>query len=324
MTELGVRVVRNGVFVPAGTVSKFDLIYDENLNLVDESGLRRHENREDISRGPAKLDESLVRSSGIIDEKAVFLGWYDVTHYGHWLTEGLSRFWYLQSSGLGDYKIPIAWNMRRILKRIRDLGFQRKKVHWPSAFQAFGISSPRLLRMSGPSRIKEIHVPECSMINGCLVHQEHLDVTRKIAQYVVDIDSLVRDERPVYLSRTKLKGGVHGYRGEQPIEDYCRKSGYRIVYPEELSLKEQIEMFNRHDTFVGLIGSAFHSIMFRLPGRAAKCVYLGNDTPNTNYANIDKLMGNEALYVDCCDYEDREARIFRCDEQLAISLLKGI
>jgi len=324
MGELGVRVVRNGIFVPAGTISKFDLVYDENLKLVDESVLRRYESREDISRGPQQLDERLISSSKIVDEKLVFLGWYDVTHYGHWLTEGLSRFWYLQSQCPEDYKVPISWSMRRVLKRIRDLGFQRKKVHWPCAFQAFGISSKHLLHIWGPIRAKEIHIPECSMINRAMVHEEHLAVTRKISQHLVDIDSLAHDGRPVYLSRTKLGRGVHGYVGEQPIEDYCRKAGYLIVHPEELSLKAQIEMFNQHDTFVGLIGSAFHSVMFRLPGRVAKCIYLTDGTPRTNCVNIDKLMRNDSIYLRCCDYEWRNDRTFRCDEKIAINLLSQL
>jgi capsular polysaccharide biosynthesis protein len=325
MASLECRIVRNGIFVPAGVLSKFSLVYDDNLCLVEESALRRGEDgAEDISLAPSRLPGHLIPTGSAIDEKLVFLGWYDVAHYGHWLTEGLARYWYLLAENQRGLKIPVTWNLRSILKWTRDRVFRSKSVHWPIAVSAFDLRAQDFIRVSKPSRFAVIHVPKCSMVNRCEIHQPHIDVTRKIASHVTNPKSLVHDTRPVYLSRMRLKKGVRSYLNEEPIESYCRNRGYRIVYPEQLSLKEQIEMFNSNDVFVGLVGSAFHSIMFRYVDRPAKCIYLGDGRTHTNCDIIDSLMGNESSYVNCCTSDEGPQRNLLCDPEKAIAALSRI
>jgi hypothetical protein len=128
-------------------ISEFDLVYDQDLNLVTESCLRRWEGSSFAVNAPDKLDLRLLKKIETRDAEVVFLGWYDVAHYGHWLTEGLARYWYLQDSMNSRRKIPIAWNLRRKLKRVRDLGLRSKKVHWPQAFQSFSIAGNDKLRL---------------------------------------------------------------------------------------------------------------------------------------------------------------------------------
>ncbi len=320
-TELKITSVPDGIFVPAGTISKYDLVYDENLKLVTESTLRRGVGgSKDISCAPKYLDKKLLRWSKTVPFSMVFLGHYDASHYGHWLTEGLSRFWYFLEHPVEGSKVPEGTNVRKILIRLRDR-VAKSQFHWRSAFRAFGICSHNLERWPAAFRANEIRVPEPSMVNASHLHRDHLKVTQQIARFVIRGKSFVRDERPLYLSRTKLKRSVHSFRGEHRIEEYCRKSGFRIVYPERLSLRDQIEMVNIHDTFVGLQGSAFHSLMFRLPGRSARCVYLSTERgEGGNYANIDALMETETKSISCCDRDETsiQNKVIRCNPDLAI------
>ncbi len=321
MSMLKCRIVTDGIFVPAGMVSKFDLVYGSDLSLVEESALRRGEGKsEDTSLVPPEsLPARLIASNSIVDERLIFLGSYDVSHYGHWLTEGIARYWYLLSENRGRFKVGLTWNRRQILRRIRDRMLHHKTTHWPAATRAFNLRAQDFVRIGKPMRFSEIHIPQCSMVNRREIHGPHLDVTRKIAAYVTNGRTFVPDTRPVYLSRTKLKKRGRSYLNEEPIEAACRGMGFRIVHPERLSLARQIEIFNSSDVFAGFVGSAFHSIMFRQSERPATSYYLGDGRRHPNCDLIDSLMGNKSVYVNCC--ERGPQRSFRCDSEKAVTVL---
>ena len=88
------------------------------------------------------------------------------------------------------------------------------------------------------------------------------------------------------------------FHGEPGIEDYCRKRGFRIAYPERMSLREQVRLFNSHKVFLGIQGSAFHTTLFRVGNERAHHVYLGNERGRT-YALIDSLLGTPSHFVQC-------------------------
>lgn len=326
MHALECRIVQNGIFVPAGVVSKFDLVYDEELCLVHESTLRRGRYKsEDVSRAPLTLSDAYAAHQIPLNEKVIFLGWYDVAHYGHWLTEGLARYWYLLLDGNNrDFKIPATWTARRGLRIFRDRVLQPEKTHYPVAFSAFDLRADRFRPVLKPRRFSEIHVPRCSMINRCEIHEPHLDVTRKISRYVSGKDYFPSDSRPVYLSRSRLVNSGRRFLNEGPIEKYCKDNGCLVVYPEQLSLAVQIAIFNTHDVFIGFAGSSFHSILFRQSSARATCVYLSRGCRYPNLDIIDSLMGNESVYIDCCDLDGENYDSYICREKVAISSLRRI
>jgi len=165
------------------------------------------------------------------------------------------------------------------------------------------------------------------MVNRHSVHKEHLHVTQQIANHFIKSSKINRVEYPVYLSRTKLKrtNRTNSFiLEEEQIEQYCRDSGCKVVYPEQLSLKEQIEIFNKYDIFIGFVGSAFHSILFRTSSRKAKCIYLGDESPNTNYMNIDQQMGNESFFIRCIDRDEKNRLKPQINKQVAIAQLSKL
>lgn len=61
-----------------------------------------------------------MRCSRSDETSVVFLGMFDIKHYGHWLTDGLSRFWYLLDNQSSN-SFVISWNVKRQLKHLCDL-----------------------------------------------------------------------------------------------------------------------------------------------------------------------------------------------------------
>jgi hypothetical protein len=302
MSHLKYKIVKNGYFVPKGNISKFDLVYDNNRNLVLESTLRRGQNKKnDISKAPAILPLNIKSSDKYNDETLLFLGWYDVIAYGHWLTEGLARYWYLLDHKKHGLKIPTASTFLALKRKIQHNLFQRKPRHWKVGLDTFELLPNDFLHCSKPIQVKEIIVPECSIHNWGEIQDEHLQVTQRIAQHMINMEEVKYDPTPVYLSRTKLKQPNRSLSEENKVEDYCRSIGFKVVYPEQLSLENQIALFNIHDTFIGFIGSAFHSIMFRATNRKASCIYLSDGSQHVNCELIDSLMSNKATYIKCVE-----------------------
>lgn len=301
MHRLGYKIVKNGIFVPFGTVSMQDLIYNEDLTIVQESCLFRGANRsENVSEPLARLPDTIKLSDKPLDTQLVFLGEFANQHWGHLLTEGLARYWYLLKYPVDNPIIPLGRKKHWIKRKIKRTLKPGNRDSWEHIYQCFGIKPQNLLITASPVRAKEIIVPDCSMYNRCEIHRLHWDVGKKVGMCSTNTSTIDRDPEPVYLSRTKLDSSLTTIHDEMPIEEYCRARGFKIAYPESMSLKEQVVLFNKHDVFVGCAGSAFHSLLFRFVDRKTITIYLMPvKNHNSNYKLIDEMMGNEAHYIDC-------------------------
>tara|TARA_B100002019_G_C21229316_1_gene579188 strand:+ start:198 stop:1463 length:1266 start_codon:yes stop_codon:yes gene_type:complete len=69
----------------------------------------------------------------------------------------------------------------------------------------------------------------------------------------------------VYISRSKLPT-TNCLLGEDYLEFYFKKCGIKIVHPEQISIIEQLEIYNSARCIIMLEGSAYHT--FQLFGRA--------------------------------------------------------
>ena len=319
MKNLYAVKVQNGVFVPRGIISPYDLVYDENLRLVRESELTRgKENCKNVSNAPPILE--ILPEHNRSSKSLVFLGRFEEWHYGAWLTEGLARFWYLFDVRVSDVLVPASRTFGARMRRYKNEFLKGRVMHWKHALKAFAISRKQLIYFHRPTQIKEIIVPQCSMHNCGVIFPQHREVTRAIALHVLGKNQPAQDMRPVYLSRTRLRGGGRSTQGEMPIETFCLQNGFRVIHPESMTLSDQIELFNSHDAFVGFAGSAFHSLLFRNNNRPAICLYLYDGRNHTNLDLIDALMGNYSQYVPCCHNSDGK-KTYEIDSAVAIDAI---
>lgn len=323
MDKIILETVKNGIFVPKGIISKFDLVYDESNNLVEFSEYRSGENlSRDRSKAPKKLPSNLKVIKSEIKSPVVFLGHFEVWHYGHWLIEGLARFWCLLDQDISNYHFPASNTLYAKARYIKKRTMQAKMVHWKNGLKTFGIQPKQFIYYRKPVRIREILVPECSMYSGYRITQEHIKVGNAVAFHICNGYRPQYDSRPVYLSRSKLSKGVRKTQGEMPIEDYCRQQGFRIVYPEHMSFLEQVKMVNENDAFVGFAGSAFHSLILRFTDRPVKCLYMYDHRQHVTINLIDEIMGTTSKYVNCCIKVHPDKRIFEFEFEKAISAIE--
>jgi len=316
--NLTTDLIENGVFVARGIISDHDVVYDQNGTLVADSCVRRGVEKENnFSGAPERLPKNLTPNH-ILKHEALFLGPYDMTHYGHWLTEGVARLWFLRQEK--NVRRPILTGTTRpqsLSRRLYDMA-RRRTPNWMLGLSALGVEFNRFTFCAKPVRIASIIVPSCSIYLRHGIHAAHLDVTRAIGKALCKAPITPRSSLPVYLSRAKQTNQISTYQGHDEVDAFCHDEGFRVVYPETMSLSEQIALFNQHDTFIGFFGSAFHTLLMRWADEPTTNILLGPADPNPTYFHIDRLMGNATHHIDCCRVlEDR--RRYECDPQLAIA-----
>ena len=292
-----IRIVEDGYFVPRSESAAFDLVYGPDRRLLSESTTTRgvRPGGEFAIAGSALniLPSGLANSCQRADH-LLFLGPFDANAYGHWITEGVARFWALD--GLDDsFRIPV----RHLLGFARFL--MGRFNGWRTALKAFGVAPNRVVRAL-PIRATQIVVPDCTARLNAIVLPAHVEATRRIARFLLNGRELRHSDRPCYLSRTRLRRTHRAFFREREVEQHCRSRGFLVVYPERMSLRDQARLFNEHHVFVGPPGSAFHTTLFRFVSSSAHHVYLTSGSgvkPSSTQGLIDSAVGNTADSIAC-------------------------
>ncbi|MFW7268678.1 glycosyltransferase family 61 protein [Gluconacetobacter sp. Hr-1-5] len=96
----------------------------------------------------------------------------------------------------------------------------------------------------------------------------------------------------IYLSRRLARVSERGVENEEALEYFYSGIGYQIIYPEQLTQKEQIYIFSRATRIAGLFGSGLHNTIFS--PRSAKVLCIG--WLNAIQSYISNLRGHTIAY----------------------------
>jgi capsular polysaccharide biosynthesis protein len=219
-----------------------------------------------------------------IPDPLIYLSWLPA-HWGHFLTESISRLW--------------ARSEQPELSRLRGF-FAHLEVLPPPILEflnALGLDESRFLTSSKPVRLERCFIPAASFSNRAEAYAVHLASSRDVAQVLLGNVPISKSNQPVFLSRSKFKI-VRTLRHEAELEERLAAHGVLIVYPETMTLAEQVALFNTHSTFIGCFGSAFHGLAFSRSPRELTTQMLIDGMPNTNFLMFDALLGHDSHYVD--------------------------
>lgn len=176
-----------------------------------------------------------------IDEKVVFLGFFRA-HHGHFITEELARLWWVLKNGV---------NHKFIYCRLYSAEF--------SAFERFILDMfelKNLTPITKPTQFAEIILPDDSFYseNGVESHRKTIDfITSKVTP--------IKNEA-IYLSRRKFRKANDLEWGEEYFEEIYVQKGYKIIYPEMLSPKEQLALWGGGLKFACVGGTLSHNMIF--------------------------------------------------------------
>ena len=151
-------------------------------------------------------------------------------HWGHMLWDCVGKFWILSKPEFAGYKVCFLPYMNEELKG----NFLR-------FVELSGVDKSRLIMLDKPARFRAIVVPESTHDSDRWLHSA---VYKDIFDTVVKNSDYQDIEIPekVYFSRESF--GKPEW-GENEISSNFVKNGYTVVYPEKLTLDEQIAILQR-------------------------------------------------------------------------------
>lgn len=213
-----------------------------------------------------------------IDEEVIYLGYFSAPFwaYGNYILDVISRFWvYLNQF---DKKVKACYVSDGKSNLVLELA------------RLFGLSKDNLIEIKQDTRFKRLIVPEQSIYLPKVYYDEFMQIIDRISAGIKP----AKYEK-IYLSRCKMKP-LCAY-GEKNIEKVFKRNGFKIVYPERLSLMQQIALMKGARVVAGLTGSAMHNVIFAREGIV--CYHLNRvKSIQTNQMLIDEIKKNKAYYVD--------------------------
>jgi hypothetical protein len=272
---LQTRIVEDAIYVPFRSDVFLDRdkewgIFDANGSLVMEAAYVRGESQDLVGQrlyvDPASLD--------IVDGPydTMIYGGPIIPHYGHFLLSSLARVWALDGSA------PALFHSHPAL-------FEHGAPYIRDVTAAAVLTPKNACSLTRPTRIKRLVVPQASVIEQCRVSPVYAASVGRIGYTFKDTGRFTATN--YYLSKSRLAFGVAGLQDEDVVERAFVRRGFDIVYPETLSIADQVSLFRNATTIAGTVSSAFHTVALTPYATGRRVLFDYNNMPNSNFALLD-------------------------------------
>ena len=263
---LEVLTIENGIIIPQKDADRklypntwmgLGGVVDKSGDFIRMSGIKSLFSDDLVFGGKYDYREPVEES----DETVIFMGAFQ-PQWGHFLIEYCTRLWY---SLKNDNRYKIAY-----------CGFACEKGEIQKPFQDFlrllGIEKQQLIDVRRPTRFRKIIIPEQSFLRNQYYTKEYKDII-DTAYINICKDNLVPCEK-IYFSRCLFieNGNPERERGEWEIQETFRKNGYKILFPEKLSVEEQIFYVRNCKEFAAIPSSTSDNAVFA--AEATKRIYI--------------------------------------------------
>jgi len=218
------------------------------------------------------------------EETVIYMGRF-WKHWGHFLLDMVSRLWYIVET---KEEWPIVYDAQEDISGV-----------YLELMQLFGIRPERLVRVSVPTRFREIIIPGCSMEPGIFYSgrfKRLFDLAVKNAQADNPFCGSYAG-RKVYFTRTQLNRGIPMETGEKEIEEFFRQNGFLIIAPEKHPLKEQITMLQEAAEIACVSGTLPHNMVFARDGMPLTIIRKTNK-PNYRQVTVNRMRQLRVTNVD--------------------------
>lgn len=209
-----------------------------------------------------------------VRHETVIFGGILYAHFGHLITDSLTRLWWFADHPDTSYKL--------VFLDTPSLagGFKLYNI-----LEAAGITRDRMEIITEPVQFDKIIVPQ----EALYLHTNYRNGVEKIYQYVSS-RVIPGTHKKIYLS-TAMLGEDHTSINENYYEDFYRRRGYEIVYPEQIPFTEQVSLMAGAEEVVCTGGTLVHLCSFCRPGTRVvvlnRCQEKVNMVPLLQGCNLD-------------------------------------
>lgn len=220
------------------------------------------------------------------DETVAYVGLFN-PHWGHFITDCLSTFWFLGSVEVDKYVFSCHQGERP------DVGTNIRM-----ALELLGVWD-KVEFVAEARRYRKIYVPRKGMVPRDYVLRESARVydaiiSRGLTEY--------GDRQPehggrVLLSRAHFPKAALNDLGTTEVEDVFCRNGFTAVYPEEMTLTELIGCLAGARQVAAISGTLTHNMLFAPQG--AELIVIEKYASINNYQQgIDRLRDLHVTYID--------------------------
>ena len=210
-----------------------------------------------------------------------------VHHFGHFLVETLSRLWPWREGLPPRTRIvvhgegsPAGWFAT---------GYAR------AAFAALGLAPEHFLHVDRPVRFDALLVPGQAFLPGAQAHRAFAALTQRMGERLTaGLPPPAREDRPVFMAKTRLVGGVSHLLNEGALIAGLERRGVEIVHPQEMTLAQHVRFIEGRRVISGWASSAHHPTLFA--ARAGAFRMLSPPWLNSNFRLIDALVERPGEY----------------------------
>ena len=206
------------------------------------------------------------------NEEVVYIGMWGA-NWGHCLTDNIKHLWFIFYPQY-DYLKELKWVWSPIWGDIPETFFK--------LLEKWGVNTANLIRIEHVCKFKRVYLPDdCFTLTGEYRYTDY-KYTKEFAHFydptvlpTPDCTGIPIHEK-VYYSRSRWL--LKKDDGEQHLEEAFRKMGYSILYPESMTLDEQIYTLRNCKYFATTDGSVAHNAVFLQKGANIAIVMKGDYT----------------------------------------------
>lgn len=246
--EMEVKIEENAYVLPFK-----DLDGKLGGGIVNSSGIYLEESSLHYGAGSKyDFDEENVKK---VNETVVYVGAFCTT-WGHCITDNIRRLWFFKSNVYSKYK-----KCRIIYIPLKGFSFYQNFLE---LLEILEIPYEKFEPINDIMMFDEIVIPsECFFSDKHgrrFFTQEYRYMINSIREYA--FRNFV--EKPEYV-KVYFSHAQHyniNQVGEKKLERFFVNEGYRVIYPENYSFVEQLNIMANCKEFASTVGSCSHNIMF--------------------------------------------------------------
>ena len=270
------KVVKNGIVLPMKPLP--DSVYGSAGGVCDAKGSFIAGHIREKTQTENQKAYLLSEEPEYIPETVVFGGIY-IDHYGHIITECLSRLWWFVENADCGYKCVFISSFNRIGTQFIEL------------LALLGIPEENIILCQKPTRFDTIIIPDQASVLTAGYNAKAKTIYNAIRDSVKPAQ-----HKKVYLTRTKLP--INDIINEEYFENYYSTQGFQIISPELLSVKEQVEIMSSVQQLVCTEGTLGHQVAFCQDGVQVTILNKQDLIPNLAQVWLNLLRNVKCTYID--------------------------
>lgn len=252
-------------------------LYDRNGHIVYES-IRKGGIYGDnvISIAPIIIDPN-TKVSETLEGKSAYLGNL-YSHYGHFITEGLSRFHAFRDLNKYDHILFSPY--------VFDYPKTQLRPYHKFFFDELGIEQSKMRVLYDTVRLEEI-----------TVFKQLWTLNDSVDPMISSLYEYLRWKE----SNTEISGKRFFCSRKKPdrisnqsqVEEIFKANGFNIVFPEDISVEEQMAIYKGDNLVVSSSGSTVHNILFGRP--TSRFVEIGDQRSSESPHIMQEMVNSLAV-----------------------------